>query len=127
MGVFLRNNSSASRSRKSWDPHLWALGDKDVQQHDGLVGGLERLSQGQTGTVYHEKLTSVMEGGEAQQRMVVGEVLGLSVCPEPVEIHMDRKADFYIPFSGVFGYALQMSFCTGSISRALRARGQDRK
>lgn len=71
MGVFLRNSSSASRSR---DPHLWALAGKDVQQHDG---GLGRLSQRQTGIVYHEKLTSSMEGVEMQQRVVVGDVPGL--------------------------------------------------
>lgn len=66
VGVFLRKNSSASRSGKSWVPHLWALEGKDVQQHDGMAGGLGRLSRGQTGIVYHEELTSSMEGGETQ-------------------------------------------------------------
>lgn len=40
-----------------------------MQQHDGMAGGLGRLSQGQTGIVYHEILTSNIEGGETQQRV----------------------------------------------------------
>ena len=55
-----------------------------MQQRDGMAGGLGRLSQGQTGIVYHEKPTSNMEGDKTQRSVVVGEVPGLSMLPRQV-------------------------------------------
>lgn len=37
-----------------------------MKGHDGTAGGLGRLSQGQTGIVYHAKLTNNMEGDAAE-------------------------------------------------------------